>query len=47
MRQTMLASLTRNAAQEERKGMYLITLAIFTEFERLTHHITHPELVQS
>jgi hypothetical protein len=47
MRQTLFASLTRNAQHEERKGMYLISLAIFSEFERLTRHITEPEILKS
>lgn len=44
MRQTLIASVARNAQNEERKGMYLVSLAIFTEFERLTRHITEPEI---
>lgn len=40
MRRTLYNSLVRNANREERKGMYLISLVIFNEFERLTRHIT-------
>lgn len=47
MRRTLFASLTRNAQNEERKGMYLISLAIFSEFERLTRHITEPEITKN
>lgn len=46
MRQTLFASVARNAKQEERKGMYLISLAIFTEFERLTRHILEPDITK-
>lgn len=44
IRQTLFASVVRNSQREDRKGMYLISLAIFTEFERLTRHITEPEI---
>lgn len=44
MRQTLFASVVRNSQREDRKGMYLISLAIFTEFERLTRHITEPQI---
>lgn len=44
MRKTLFASVVRNSQSEERKGMYLISLAIFTEFERLTRHILDPEI---
>jgi hypothetical protein len=44
MRRVLFASVVRNAQQEERKGMYLISLAIFSEFERLTRHILEPEI---
>lgn len=47
MRQALFASLVRNAKQEEKKGMYLISLAIFAEFERLTRHITEPEITKN
>jgi hypothetical protein len=47
MRQTLFASLVRNANKEEKKGMYLISLAIFSEFERLTRHITEPEITKN
>ena len=47
MRQTLFASLVRNANKEEKKGMYLISLAIFSEFERLTRHITEPDITKS
>lgn len=40
MRRVLFASVIRNSQNEERKGMYLISLAIFNEFERLTRHIT-------
>jgi hypothetical protein len=44
MRRVLFASVVRNSQQEERKGMYLISLAIFSEFERLTRHILEPEI---
>jgi hypothetical protein len=44
MRRVLFASVVRNSRQEERKGMYLISLAIFSEFEKLTRHITDPEI---
>ncbi len=47
IRQTLYASLVRNAKQEEQKGMYLISLAIFSEFERLTRHITEPKIIKN
>ena len=47
MRETLAASVARNAQHEDRKGMYLISLVIFAEFERLTRHITEPEIVKS
>lgn len=47
MRKILFNSLMRNANKEERKGMYLVSLAIFTEFERLTRHIIDPEIVKS
>ena len=47
MRQTLFASLVRNASKEEKKGMYLVSLAIFSEFERLTRHITEPEITKN
>lgn len=47
IRQTLFASLVRNAKDEEHKGMYLISLAIFVEFERLTRHITDSLIVKN
>jgi hypothetical protein len=44
MREVLFASVVRNSNQEERKGMYIISLIIFNEFERLTSHITGPEI---
>lgn len=44
MRKVLFASLVRNSQQEERQGMYLVSLAIFAEFERLTRHILDPEI---
>lgn len=44
MRRVLAASVARNSKSEDRKGMYLISLAIFTEFERLTRHITEPDI---
>lgn len=44
MRQALFASVVRNSRVEEKRGMYLISLAIFTEFERLTRHILDPEI---
>lgn len=47
IRETLAASVARNARREDRKGMYLISLAIFTEFERLTRHILEPEITKN
>ena len=44
MRKVLFASLIRNSQCEERKGMYLVSLAIFSEFERLTRHILDPDI---
>jgi hypothetical protein len=44
MRRVLFAAVARNAKQEERKGMYLVALAIFSEFERLTSHILESEI---
>ncbi len=44
MRRTLFASVVRHARSENTKGMYMISLVIFTEFERLTRHITEPEI---
>jgi len=44
MRRVLAASVARNSKREDRKGMYLISLAIFSEFERLTRHITDPDI---
>lgn len=46
MRRTLFAAVARNAKREEHKGMYLISLAIFTEFERLTRHILEPDITK-
>jgi len=47
IRKTLFASCVRNAKKEERKGMYLISLIIFAEFERLTRHITESEITKN
>lgn len=47
IRRTLFASVVRNSQSEERKGMYLISLVIFTEFERLTRHITEPIITKN
>jgi len=47
MRKKLVDSLVRNAQREERKGMYLVSLAVFAEFERLTRHITDPKIVKN
>ncbi len=47
IRKTLFNALVRNAQKEERKGMYLVSLAIFSEFERLTKHITDPDVTKS
>jgi len=47
IRRTLFESVVRNAKKEDRKGMYLISLVIFTEFERLTRHITDPEIIKN
>lgn len=44
MRKVLFASVLRNSQQEERKGMYLVSLAIFSEFERLTRHILDSDI---
>jgi hypothetical protein len=44
MRRVLFASVVRNSRNEERRGMYLISLAIFSEFERLTRHITDSDI---
>lgn len=44
MRRVLFASVVRNSQSEERKGMYLISLVIFNEFERLTRHITESDI---
>lgn len=44
MRRVLFASVVRNSQSEERKGMYLVSLAIFSEFERLTRDILDPEI---
>ena len=44
MRRVLFASVVRNAQREECKGMYLISLAIFSEFERLTRHLLEEEI---
>jgi len=44
MRRVLFASLVNNSRKEEHKGMYLISLAIFSEFERLTRHITDSDI---
>lgn len=47
MRETLFATVVKNAQREDCKGMYLISLAIFTEFERLTRHITEPDITKN
>lgn len=47
IRQTLFASVVRNSQREDRKGMYMISLAIFNEFERLTRHITEPDITKN
>ncbi len=47
IRKALFNTLVRNAKNEERKGMYLVSLAIFSEFERLTKHITDDDIVKS
>lgn len=47
MRKILFNSLVKNAQREERKGMYLISLAIFSEFERLTRHITDSDITKN
>jgi len=47
MRRILFDTVVRNSQKEGAKGMYLISLAIFTEFERLTRHITEPEISQN
>lgn len=47
IRETLFATVVKNARQEDRRGMYLVSLAIFTEFERLTRHITEPDITKN
>jgi hypothetical protein len=47
IRRNLAASVARNAEKEERKGMYMISLIIFAEFERLTRHILEPEITKN
>lgn len=47
IRETLAASVARNAQKEDCKGMYLISLAIYTEFERITRHILEPEITKN
>lgn len=47
IRRNLAASVARNAEKEERKGMYMISLVIFSEFERLTRHILEPEITKN
>jgi hypothetical protein len=47
MRKILFNSLVQNAKREERKGMYLVSLAIFSEFERLTRHITDSDITKN
>ena len=47
IRRTLFATLVRNAQHEDRKGMYLISLVIFSEFERLTRHITDSDIIKN
>jgi hypothetical protein len=46
MRKILFEDLIRNAKKEERKGMYLVSLAVFSEFERLTKHITNSDITK-
>lgn len=47
MRKVLQESLAKNSQREECKGMYLVSLAIFSEFERLTKHITEADIVKN
>lgn len=47
IRENLAADVARNAKEEDTKGMYLISLVIFTEFERLTRHITDSKIIKS
>lgn len=47
IRRNLYASVVRNVQKEDRKGMYLISLVIFTEFERLTRHILESEITKN
>lgn len=47
MRRVLFASVVRNFRNEEHKGMYLVSLAIFSEFERLTSHITDSDILKN
>lgn len=47
IRENLKASVARNAEREDRKGMYMISLVIFSEFERLTRHILETEIIKN
>ena len=47
MRRVLFNSVIENMKKEKIKGMYLVSLAIFSEFERLTRHITEPKIIKS
>ena len=47
MRRSLFASVVRNSQIEEKRGMYIVSLAIFTEFERLTRHILDPDITKN
>ena len=44
MRKILLDSVLRNSKKEECKGMYIVCLAVFSEFERLTKDILKSDL---
>lgn len=46
MRKVLVTSLVNNAQKKDCKKMYLISLAIFSEFERLTRHITDSDIIK-
>ena len=47
MRRTLFASVVWNLQREEYPKSYLIALVIFTEFERLTRHVTDTGIVKN
>ncbi len=47
MRRTLFASVVWNLLDKEHQKRYLVALVVFTEFERLTRHITEAGIVKN